>query len=369
MRLLKFFFHLQSSHMSLAILAGILSGVGNVLFIAVVNTAIHPRAGALGVRASFLISLCCVVVLFRFMSDVILIRLSERIVFELRLRLSRAILMVPLRRTEILGNHALFATLTEDVGRLAELALNIPNVCVNGAIVIAGIGYLFYLSPRVMLTVVGVISLGVVVYSYIRIQAVEHFQRARERQGELMKHFRALTDGMKEMKLNKTRKRGFISRLEVTALDLRSELVVGNTTFVLALSWAQFTFFILISMFVLLAPGRGHDGLAAAVLSGTVLALLCIRIPMETVVGMFLGLARAQVALSKIDQLGISLAAETESSEISGEEPRGNRTTVLSIEMEQVVHSYESETDAFSLGPIDLSFRPGEAVFVSGGIG
>jgi len=198
MRILKFFFHLQSSHMSLAILAGILSGVGNVLFIAVVNTAIHPRAGALGVRASFLISLCCVVVLFRFMSDVILIRLSERIVFELRLRLSRAILMVPLRRTEILGNHALFATLTEDVGRLAELALNIPNVCVNGAIVIAGIGYLFYLSPRVMLTVVGVISLGVVVYSYIRIQAVEHFQRARERQGELMKHFRALTDGMKD---------------------------------------------------------------------------------------------------------------------------------------------------------------------------
>jgi len=90
---------------------------------------------------------------------------------------------------------------------------------------------------------------------------------------------------------------------------------------------------------------------------------------METVVGMFLGLARAQVALSKIDQLGISLAAETESSEISGEEPRGNRTTVLSIEMEQVVHSYESETDAFSLGPIDLSFRPGEAVFVSGGNG
>ena len=39
------------------------------------------------------------------------------------------------------------------------------------------------------------------------------------------------------------------------------------------------------------------------------------------------------------------------------------------IEMEGVVHSYHSETDVFSLGPIDLSFRPGEIVFISGGNG
>ena len=57
--------------------------------------------------------------------------------------------------------------------------------------------------------VLGGISIGVVVYSLIRIRAVKHFLRARERQGELMKHFRALTDGMKEMKLNRIKKRHF----------------------------------------------------------------------------------------------------------------------------------------------------------------
>jgi putative ATP-binding cassette transporter len=368
-RLLKFFFHLQARHLSLAVLAGILSGAGNVLFIAVVNNALHPRSGAAVARPAFLIGLCCVVVLSRFMSDVILIRLSERVVFELRVRLSQAILQVPLRRIEILGSHSLFATLTEDVGRLAELALNIPNVCVNGAIVIAGMCYLYYLSPRAALMVMGGISLGVVVYSFIRIQAVKHFQRARERQGELMKHFRALTDGMKEMKLNRTRKGIFVSRLEITAHDLRRQLVLGNSTFGLALSWAQLTFFILITTFVLLTPSGSDYGVSPAILSGTVLALLCIRIPMETVVGMFLGLARAQVALSKIDQLGISLAAEIEPSMLSGEEHQDGRPFMQTIEMESVVHSYHSETDAFSLGPIDLSFRTGEIVFVSGGNG
>jgi putative ATP-binding cassette transporter len=303
------------------------------------------------------------------LSDVILIRLSERVVFELRLRLSRAILQVPLRRIEVLGNHSLFATLTDDVGRLAELALNIPNVCVNGAIVIAGMCYLFLLSPRAALTVIGGISIGVVVYTFIRIRAVKHFQRARERQGELMKHFRALTDGMKEMKLNRTREGTFVSRLEITAHDLRCELVAGNSIFGLALSWAQLTFFILIAIFVLLGRQESNSGAALAVLSGTVLALLCIRIPMETVVGMFLGIARAQVALNKIDQLGVSLAAETEPSALNHEDQEINRPPVHTIEMEGVIHAYHSEADVFSLGPLDLSFRAGEIVFVSGGNG
>jgi putative ATP-binding cassette transporter len=37
--------------------------------------------------------------------------------------------------------------------------------------------------------------------------------------------------------------------------------------------------------------------------------------------------------------------------------------------MEGIYHSYHSETDSFSLGPLDLSFRTGETVFVSGGNG
>jgi putative ATP-binding cassette transporter len=220
-----------------------------------------------------------------------------------------------------------------------------------------------------MLAVAGTISLGVLVYSFIRIQAVTHFQRARERQSELMKHFRALTDGMKEMKLNSARKSNFVSQLEKTAHSLRHELITGNTKFALALSWAQFTFFVLISLFILLAAGGRNSGLGPVILSGTVLALLCIRVPMETVVGMFLGLARAQVALNKIDQLGVSLGAETELSTLGGVERKHEGLPVQAIEMEGIYHSYHSETDSFSLGPLDLSFRTGETVFVSGGNG
>src|SRR5262249_4159750 len=43
--------------------------------------------------------------------------------------------------------------------------------------------------------------------------------------------------------------------------------------------------------------------------------------------------------------------------------------SVQAIEMEGIIHSYHSETDSFSLGPLDFCFRAGETVFVSGGNG
>jgi putative pyoverdin transport system ATP-binding/permease protein len=365
-QLLRFFFRLQARSMILAILAGILSGVGNVLFIATVNRALNPNAASLPYKAAALAGLCVAVVVLRFSSDVILIRLSEKLVYELRIRLSREILGVPLRQIEVIGPHSLFTVLTEDVGRLAELALNIPNVCVNAAIVAAGLFYLFALSVRVASIVVLAIVLGVSIYSLLRVRGAQYFHRAREQQNELMRHFRALTDGIKEMKLNGIRKAGFISRLEATARDLQCELVAGSSMSELALSWAQLTFLTLISILVL--PDRtGPYGLALAVVSGTILALLCIRAPMETIVEMFMNLTQAQVSLSKIDQLGLSLRAEKK--EPTTEPGFQSVSSLRGIEMREVTYSYSSEAESFTLGPLDLSFYPGEVIFISGGNG
>lgn len=368
MRVIKFFFRLQARHMAFAIAAGVLSGIGNILLIATVNTALHGRAEGTTFRAAALVALSFFVVFLRYSSDLILIRLSEKLVYQLRIRLTQQILAVPLRRLEILGPHPLFATLTEDVGQLAELSLNIPNVCVNAAIVLAGMVYLLFLSPRVMLCVLITILVGVSGYKFIRSGAIRHFRRARELQDDLMKHFRALTDGVKEMKLNSIRKTSFETSLDETARNLRSELVAGDSIFELALSWAQVAFFTLLSLLVVVAPNLRSYGLAPAVLSGTVLALLCIRGPIETIIEMVMSLAQAEVSLNKIDELGLTLTSEAEFVPSDNRETIGGDSATYEIEMRGVTHSYHSETE-FHLGPFDLVFRAGEMVFISGGNG
>jgi len=78
---------------------------------------------------------------------------------------------------------------------------------------------------------------------------------------------------------------------------------------------------------------------------------------------------RANVALDKVNQLGVTLAqGSTEECPIDQHEAE---ITFENLELVNVMHSYHRETEDshFALGPINLNFRPGELVFLVGGNG
>jgi putative ATP-binding cassette transporter len=79
-------------------------------------------------------------------------------------------------------------------------------------------------------------------------------------------------------------------------------------------------------------------------------------------------LGRADVALKKIEQLGLRLQEHSES------KVEHSQTVISSwdrLDIIGVTHSYyrEGEDDKFVLGPIDLTFNAGELVFLVGGNG
>jgi len=122
------------------------------------------------------------------------------------------------------------------------------------------------------------------------------------------------------------------------------------------------------------------DGLAHRSTSGAILILnliaaphvvttLYLMGPLAGVLSSFSLFGRADVALRKVETLGISLSEHsTELCPI--DEPEGH-TTFARLDLRGVVHSYHTEQDdsRFVLGPIDLSFHPGELVFLVGGNG
>ena len=164
-----------------------------------------------------------------------------------------------------------------------------------------------------------------------------------------------------------------MSRLEDTSMTLRRETLVGGRSFISAACWAQFVFLGILAALVLATPQWSSYRRVPGLLSGAVLALMVIRAPLETIVGMFLNLARAQVSLKKIRQLGLSLAAETEPAKANGmpvAEPTRTGIEDFSIEFRDVTHSYSCEDgDNFRLGPISFSCCSGEIVFISGANG
>ena len=102
---------------------------------------------------------------YRFASraaDYLLCSLGQGCVFDLRMGLSRRILGAPLRQLEEIGAPRMLATLTEDVAVIINALLYIPLLCINVAIVAGCVVYLGWLSPVMLLLVLGFMLVGAV---------------------------------------------------------------------------------------------------------------------------------------------------------------------------------------------------------------
>jgi putative ATP-binding cassette transporter len=90
--------------------------------------------------------------------------------------------------------------------------------------------------------------------------------------------------------------------------------------------------------------------------------------PFAHLVEMLPTLSRAQVALDKIAELGLRLGSEEVAVDTT---LASSKRSFELLELVGVTHRYrrEQEPGSFRLGPIDLSFRRGEIVFLVGGNG
>jgi putative ATP-binding cassette transporter len=91
--------------------------------------------------------------------------------------------------------------------------------------------------------------------------------------------------------------------------------------------------------------------------------------PLENILNALPNLGRGGVALRKVEALGITLT--THATEPDVVVPTSPKTSWERLGLVNVTHSYhrEGEEGGFSLGPIDLTFQPGELVFLIGGNG
>lgn len=131
----------------------------------------------------------------------------------------------------------------------------------------------------------------------------------------------------------------------------------------LAGAFGSALFFLLIAMIL---GWAAFDEIEPAVLSGFVLVLLFLKGPVEQVAQALPHVGRAKVAFQRIADL--SSRFRTPESFLYLERPMDGLPFVQSIELKGVRYTFKdhSRAAAFSLGPIDLSLKKGELVFVVG---
>jgi putative ATP-binding cassette transporter len=350
------------------ILAGTISGVCNAGLIALINSGL-AKVGAIPISLIWSFAgLCILLPLTRFLSNALLIRLADKSMSDLRLQLSRRILRAPLHVLEELGKHRLMATLTDDVTVIATTLTTLPLLCMHIAIVVSSFVYLAWLSGSLFLGVIVFVLLAVLAYQLPAIKAMSYFRNVREEYDALNKHFRAVTDGTKELKLHRRRRDAFFSKLlEPTVKSLERNDVAGNTVFEAASSWGHILFFVLIGLLIFVWPKVAVT--STETLTGYVLTLLYIITPLQVVLSRLPHLSRTSIALQRIEQFGFSLTDQPH--EDGASDPDEAVPAWNSLELAGITHSYhlEKENRSFTMGPIDLSIRSGELIFLTGGNG
>lgn len=127
MNLIYFLLRSSWGMVAIAIVTGFLSGGSSAALIALISHAISHSADELlsSIILGF-VGLAIVALITSIISQVVLIRLSQDAVLQLRMHLSRQILASELSHIEQLGTSRLLATLTEDVQAVTDAVRLIP---------------------------------------------------------------------------------------------------------------------------------------------------------------------------------------------------------------------------------------------------
>jgi len=366
MHIIAFFLRHSRKVVFLSIAAGALSGVCNAALLAVINSTLKTTSPGRGLIWSFA-GLCMLLPFARFTSERLLTKLSQEAMHRMRMQLCRQILAAPLLHLEQLGSARLLTTLTDDVPAITNAVLVIPVLCVNAALVIGCLIYLGILSWGVFLIILAFMILGIATYQVPIIKVQKVFRVAREHADRLQEHFRALTLGAKELKLHNERRHTFVrDGLEATADALQKNNVVGLNLYTAAASWGQVLVFIVIGLILFIFPAIHR--LDRAMLTGYALTLLYLMTPLQIIMNSLPQLTRANVALNKVNELGFTLASQGSE---QAEEEHFQTDTWVQLRLSSVTHRYRRDGEAsdFVLGPLDLTFKPGEMVFIIGGNG
>ncbi|EPF23558.1 ATP-binding cassette domain-containing protein [Microcystis aeruginosa] len=309
MEFLRFLLAISWKHITIAIVAGLVSGVGNALLISLINREVH-EGHAVNALQYFSI-LAIFIIVTSMISQFMLIFLSQNAIYELRVKLSKNILSSPLEHLERLKENRLLVSFTDDVHTLTHAVASVPSICVDFATVVGCFVYFAWLSNALfILTIASTVSAIWFVQTILN-KAERLFFKSREEEDTLFKHFQALMSGIKELKLNQSKRQAFMEReLQSSAVQLRQLNTKAMKRFAIANGFGQLSQFLSLGFILFILPlflNIPLTMLAAYVLIGTFIAL-----PMQNLLNRIPELVRGNIALRKIERMKLSLSSLSE---------------------------------------------------------
>ena len=290
-------------------------------------------------------------------SRLVVARLSIAIGCRAQVELLRSVLRLPYQVLESLSESKLQMAFREDIELTSNAVTALPQLAVDLTMVTSIFVYVTWLSPILLGWTVGWVALLALLYWWLDSKTHQAFVAARKHQVEQLDLFTRATAGAKELKLDANRREHLVREM-VAATDARRILRHRMYIFMRAFGDGSVALVYLAagSTAILVASTAR---VSAAATSSYIVALLALSGPVATATAAFGSIAEGRRATARLRALGLSLVAEPTEPIATTNDPR-------SVELVGVGHAYESADGPFVVGPIDLTLRPREVVFLIG---
>ncbi len=348
-----------------SIVLGIVGGLSITLLLATINKALHAENSlGHGLAWSFaglcFLALCCSI-----LSDIGTNRVGQSIIAALRKELGEKVLSAPIEQIERYRSHRLIPVLTHDVDTISDFAFAFAPLAISFTVTLGCLGYLAILSWPIFILMLLAIGIGTAIQYGAQARGIRGFMRARDAEDQLQKHYIAISEGSKELRINRPRRqRMFSDGICHTAENIRDIQIRSINTFVIAKSLGSMLFFVVIGISLTLHAVWPVTGSEAV--SGFVLVLLYMKGPLEHLIGTLPIVSRAQIAFTRIAELSERFSSPEPNLLLHGK-PNPPRT-VKELTLEEVTYAFPAIGDApsFQLGPVNLKIKQGDIVFIIG---
>ncbi|WPP02047.1 cyclic peptide export ABC transporter [Pseudomonas sp. HR96] len=348
-----------------SIVLGVLGGLGITALLATINHSLHADGDTSRTLLLAFAALCALALLGSILSDIGTNHVGQHVIARLRKDLGTRILSAPIEQLERYRSHRLIPVLTHDVDTISDFAFAFSPLAVSLSVTFGCLGYMAWLSWTMFLTTAVAIIIGSIIQYLARNRGINGFFDAREHEDELQKHYRAIAEGAKELRINRPRRlRLYNRKMQATIERICAIQISSINLFVIAKGFGSTLFFIVIGValfFQSLWPSTDK-----ATLSGFILVLLYMKGPLESVIGNLPVVSRAQVAFRRIAELSAQFASPEP--HLLDDEPKQPPAPLHSLELRGVRYAYPAVdgNPPFAVGPLDLSIRPGEILFIVG---
>jgi putative ATP-binding cassette transporter len=371
LRLLNFIRKESTEPWTMPIILGTTCGIANGAILALITTgasAAQTNESSFRLLAMFVTAMGVFVLSKKYSLNRSVV-LIEGMIKGLRSRICDKLRRSELLFVESLGRGDLYTKISQDANLISQTAFLIVNAFQSAIMIMFALLYVAWLSAAAFVIVVISILIGILIASSRWRFRRDSLSQLSRQDASFLDALGHIIDGFKEAKLNRKRNESLFARFEEVSeagLQLKTRLGV---MYVNDIMFSHLFMIILIGVIVYILP-RLIPTYGEMVLQVTA-AVLFIVGPLEAIVGTTPLIGRANVALDNLYNLEQRLDDNLRNEVSSDPEQLTALSGFKLIELDNILFHYPEsrEHSGFTLGPIDLSIRRGETVFVVGGNG